>query len=173
LAEPPDFRALRIGETVLLTGRLFTARDRAHRWLLENDFPPLQNGIVFHCGPIIQGNTVVAAGPTTSDRLNQYTPALIEKYALRAIIGKGGMDASVSRALSGRAIYLAAVGGAGLIAAHHLTLVTVHKPEFGMAEAIWELEARDLPLIVGMDAHGGSIYAQVLERSQAALQRLV
>lgn len=167
-----DFTRLKAGDKISLSGTIFTARDKAHLFLLENNFDKVNNSIIYHCGPIIKDNKVVAAGPTTSSRLNPYTSELIEKYNIRAIIGKGGMNKDVLSALKGRAVYFAAVGGAGLVYAKNMKVTNVYKQEFGMPEAIWELEVKDFPAIVAMDAHGRSIYEDVLVKSRDVFESL-
>ncbi|MFH1432653.1 MAG: FumA C-terminus/TtdB family hydratase beta subunit [archaeon] len=164
-----DFTKLKAGDRYLLSGTIFTARDKAHLYLLENHLEKITGSIIYHCGPIIKDNLVIAAGPTTSSRLNPYTPKMLEKYNLKAIIGKGGMDRTVLEALKGKAVYFAAVGGAALVYAKKMTLISVHKPEFGMPEAIWELVVKDLPLIVAMDSEGNSLYDTIKERSEKNL----
>lgn len=172
MSDAPDFTTLRVGDQVLLNGTIFTARDQAHLFLLSNDFPLLRGGIVFHCGPIVKQDVVISAGPTTSARLNRYTPEMIRKYGLKAIIGKGGMDRSVLEALRGRAVYFAAVGGAALLYADRMRVKDVHHLEFGMPEAIWELEVHDFPVIVAMDSNGHSIYEDVEAHSRQAFNGL-
>ena len=164
---------LGVGDNVLLNGTIFTARDIAHDFLLKNDFRTVRNSMIYHCGPIVKGKEVIAAGPTTSSRLNQYTPQLVEKYGVKAIIGKGGMDESVVNALKGKAVYLSAVGGAAVLYAKSLKVKGVHKPEFGMADAIWELEARDFPAIVTIDSKGNSLYKEVYEKSKSCFLSLI
>jgi len=168
-----DILKLKAGDEVLLSGVIFTARDKAHQFFLDHNFEKINNGIIYHCGPIAQGNKIIAAGPTTSARLNYCTPELIEKYLLKAIIGKGGMDANVLGALKGRAVYLSAIGGAGVQYANKIKKIkNVYKKEFGVVEAIYEFEVKDFPLIVAMDAHGNSLYDEVYERSRAILRKL-
>lgn len=154
---------LKAGDFVELSGTVFTARDRAHEFLLKNKFPKIKNQIIYHCGPIVKQKgkkfEIISAGPTTSARMNIYTPKIIRKYSIPAIIGKAGMDENVLKALKGKAVYFAAIGGLGAKYAKCITHVnSVYKKEFGMPEAIWELEIKDFPLIVGMDAKGKSIF---------------
>ncbi len=156
----------------MLNGTIFTARDKAHLFLLENDFEKIRGSIIYHCGPIIKNNEVVAGGPTTSSRLNPYTVKVIEKYGIKAIIGKGGMDNCVLGALRGKAVYFSAVGGAALVYAKKMRVKNVYKKEFGMPEAIWELEVRDFPVIVAMDSHGNSLYDDVLLKSRKVLESM-
>jgi len=164
---------LRAGDSVLLSGRILTARDRAHRFLLKEDFRKARGAAIYHCGPVIKDGAVIAAGPTTSSRMNQYTPALIEKYGISAIIGKGGMDGKVLESMRDRCVYLSAIGGAAVTYADSMKLVGVDREDFGMPEAIWEFQVRDFPAIVTMDAHGNSIHAKVLEESEKRLRGLL
>jgi tartrate/fumarate subfamily iron-sulfur-dependent hydro-lyase beta chain len=161
-----DFTKLKAGDMISIEGKLFTARDRAHVFLLENDFPRIRNSIIYHCGPIVRGNEVVAAGPTTSGRFNVYTPKLIDKYGIRAIIGKGGMDKNVLESLRGRAVYFSAIGGAALLYTRNMKIRNLYKPEFGMAEAIYELEVRDFPVMVTMDSKGNNLHEEILRKSE-------
>ena len=138
----------------------------------------LENGVIYHCGPIVKKRLsykIIAAGPTTSGRLSLYTPEVIKKYKIRAIIGKGGMDKGTLEAMKKHGcVYLAAVGGAGALIASKIKKVkAVYKEEFGMPEAIWELEVESMPLIVAMDAHGKSIYDDVLKDSGERLSKLL
>ena len=180
-----DVRALKVGDRVRLTGTVVTARDRAHRYLVEEATPDalpfdLAGGVVYHCGPITQRRTdggydLVAAGPTTSARMNVYVPRLIEKFGVRAIIGKGGMDAATLDALARcGAVYLSAVGGAAQVLARAVVEVVAgfKVDAFGPPEGMWVLRVKDFPAVVTMDAHGGSLHDAVCETSAAQLARL-
>jgi fumarate hydratase subunit beta len=168
-----DILKLNAGDYVLLNGTIFTARDKAHLYLLEEDFSAIKNGIIYHAGPIIKDREVISAGPTTSARLNPYTPKLIEKYGIKAIVGKGGMNQSVIDALRGRAVYLSAIGGAGVLYAKAMKYINVYKEEFGMPEAIWEFEVKDFPAIVAIDSKGNSLYEKTLEKSKKVFSGLI
>jgi len=169
-----DFTKLKVGDKVLLNKTIFTARDKAHLFLLKEHFPKIENSIIYHCGPVIKDNKVIAAGPTTSARLSQYTPELIKKYNIKAIIGKGGMNNDVLEALKGKAVYFSAVGGAGALYANSMKLKSVDKlEEFGMPEAIWEFEVKDFPVIVTMDAHGNSLHEEILNKSNKNLKNII
>lgn len=161
-----DVTQLKVGDVVHLSGMVFTARDAAHKFLIEEEFEKVKNAVIYHCGPIVQNNKVISAGPTTSARLNIYTPKLIEKYHIKAIIGKGGMGKETLEALKGKAVYLSAVGGCGALYAECMKVVGCDKKEFGMPEAIWELEVKDMPLIVTMDSKGNSLYEEIKSRSR-------
>ncbi len=168
-----DILGLKVGDNVLLNGTVFTARDKAHKFLLENNFKEIRNSVIYHCGPIIRDNEVIAAGPTTSSRLNSYTPRLIGKYGIKAIIGKGGMDASVLKALAGKAVYFSAVGGAAVVYAKAMKIKNVYKLEFGMPEAIWKFAVKDFPVIVAMDSKGNSLYEEIYQKSKAVFLKLI
>lgn len=173
-----DILKLKIGDEVLLSGTIFAARDKAHLFFLNNNFSQISNSVIYHCGPIIKKEgsdwKAVAAGPTTSTRLNPYTPRLIEKYGIKAIIGKGGMDNSVLEALRGKAVYLSAIGGAAVLYAKAIKVKNVYKLEdFGMAEAIWEFEVTNFPAIVSMDTKGNSLHENIRQKSQAIFSKLI
>jgi tartrate/fumarate subfamily iron-sulfur-dependent hydro-lyase beta chain len=173
-----DLRRLNAGDFVSLSGTVFTARDKAHLFFLESGFDSIRDSVIYHCGPIVVNEngtySIVAAGPTTSARMNKYTPQLMEKYGIKAIIGKGGMDREVLNAMKGRAVYLSAVGGAALIYADSVVSVrNVHKLEFGMPEAVWELEVKNMPAIVTMDSKGNSLHADVLRESRRKVEALL
>lgn len=174
-----DILKLKTGDKVLLSGAIFTARDRAHLFLLKNKFEAINGSVIYHCGPVIKKENcawkVIAAGPTTSARLSAYAPQLIEKYGVKAIIGKGGMDKSVLNALKGSAVYLSAVGGAGAVCANAVKKVknAYGLEEFGMAEAIWEFEVKNFPLIVTMDARSHSLYEKVYKKSKKNFFNLI
>ena len=181
-----DVRALRAGDEVLLSGRVHTGRDRFHKAVFERGECPvdLAGGALFHCGPVVvrdpaaggAGWRVVAAGPTTSIREEPYMAAIVERHGLRAIVGKGGMGEATREACRRfGCVYLQAVGGAAALLARCVKRVAaVHfLDEFGATEACWSLDVEDLPLLVGMDASGRSLYAEVEASSRAALDALL
>jgi len=177
-----DVRALRAGDVIYVSGLLFTARDEAHRVLLERGAPfPLEGLALFHCGPVVQkvGEAwrVVAAGPTTSARMELFQADFLEKFRSRVIIGKGGMGERTLKALSQvGAVYTHFTGGAGALAAQAIRRVKeVHfLEELGIPEAVWVFEVERFgPLVVAMDAHGRSLYAdltQVVERNMEKIR---
>jgi fumarate hydratase subunit beta len=163
-----DVRKLHAGDTVYLSGRIYTARDKAHA-LLRSRGPPisLEGTALYHCGPLIQGNTVLSAGPTTSGRMARYTNEVLN-LGVKAIVGKGGLP---GEPFVGRAVYLAYPGGCGAAAARQLKAVGIHLQELGMAEALWEFEAENLgPMIVAIDTHGGDLYKDVRRSVQSRLK---
>lgn len=168
-----DILKLKAGDEVLINGTIFSARDRAHQYLIENNFEKIKQAMIYHCGPIIKGNEVIAAGPTTSSRMNIYTPSLIDKYEIGAIIGKGGMDASVVNALKEKAVYLSAIGGAAVLYADKMKIKNVFKEEFGMSDAIWEFEVKDFPAIVTIDSKGNSLHEEIYNKSKAAFLSMI
>jgi len=169
-----DARALKVGETVYLDGIVYTGRDEVHIHALEYvekgkkvpvDF---KGAALFHCGPIMRkvGEKweVVAAGPTTSSRMNSLEPQFIEKFRPGAIIGKGGMSQPTVDAMKKfGCVYLAITGGAAVLAAKGIKDVKgVEWYELGMPEAIWIMEADNFgPLTVAIDAHGKNLFADV------------
>ena len=178
-----DVRSLKLGDTVLLTGRIFTARDAAHKYLAGvpdmNRLPDFRNGAIYHCGPVIVKENgawrVTAAGPTTSSREEPYEAFVIEKYGIRAIIGKGGMGRKTLEAcMRCGCVYLHAIGGAAQVLANAVRSVSaVHfLEEFGAPEAIWQFEVRDFPAVVTMDAAGNSLHTRILEQSLAQFEKL-
>ncbi|MBD3262407.1 MAG: fumarate hydrolyase [Candidatus Altiarchaeales archaeon] len=170
---------LRCGDVIKLTGQVVTARDRAHRYLVgEKRRLPfnLEGGAIYHCGPLVEGNRIVAAGPTTSMRLEAYQAQVLRDYGVSAVIGKGGMGEETLRALkSFGCVYLAAVGGAATFLAESIRNVygVFMREEFGEAEAFWLLEVEDFPAIVAMDAHGCDLYSTVGGKAKVKLQEIL
>ena len=158
-----------------LDGIFYSGRDEMHMRALEygregRRLPvDLKGGAVFHCGPIVRkmddgGWKVVAAGPTTSSRMNSMEPEFIERFGVRAIIGKGGMSKSTVDAMAKHGcVYLAITGGAAVLAAEGIAEVKgVEWLDLGMPEALWIFLARGFgPLTVAIDAHGNSLYEAV------------
>ena len=177
-----DILNLNIGDIVHLNGTIYTARDEAHIHILRD----LKNGrkidlslegaAIFHCGPIIKkingGWNVVAAGPTTSSRMNLLEPEFIKRPHVRAIIGKGGMSKSVSDSMTKfGAVYFATTGGTAVLTADRITAVKgVYLEDLGMPEAVWILEVNNFgPLIVGIDAKGNSLFEEIKSRVEKNL----
>lgn len=162
-------RSLKLGDVVHLSGQIITGRDEMHLRALEHPDAAakyINGSVIFHCGPIIvesDGWDVIAAGPTTSARMNSTEPDVIRKYKVRAIIGKGGMSKETSEAMREvGCVYLAATGGAAVSLAQSLSVEGVEWSDLGMAEAMWRMRADKLgPLIVAMDSEGNSLYDNV------------
>jgi len=172
--------ALHAGDVVSVSGLVFTGRDRLHKHLAETGSSPvdLRDGALFHCGPVVRREAggawrIIAAGPTTSIREEPYQADLIERYQLRAVIGKGGMGPKTLDACAKvGCVYLHAVGGAAQVLAECVTdVLGVYLEEFGSPEAIWAFRVKDFPAVVTMDAHGSSLHAAVLEQSKERLKR--
>ena len=178
-------RGLKVGDFAELTGRMITGRDAAHTWLIEDHreevAPYLADTVIYHCGPVVAENEdgsyeFVAAGPTTSIREEPYQADVIGRYGLRGVIGKGGMGPKTLEGLAKHgAVYLHAVGGAAQVLARAIPRVekVFMLPEFGVPEALWVIEVERFPVMVTMDSHGGSLHAEVEERSQAKLRELL
>jgi fumarate hydratase subunit beta len=126
--------------------------------ILEEGFPFNPEGaVLYHCGPVISDNEVVAAGPTTSARMNKLTKPMLDA-GVCGLIGKGGMSDEVVEALRGRGVYFAFTGGCAALAASCMKLKGVHYADLGMAEAVWEIELSDMPLVVGIDSKGNNLF---------------
>ena len=169
-----DIRRLKLGETLRLDGIIYTGRDEMHMRALEHAHEgrklpyDLKGAVVFHTGPLtVKDNgkwKVIAAGPTTSSRMNSLEAEFIQYSGVRAIIGKGGMSQPTVDAMARYGcVYLAFTGGAAVLAAEGITGVRgVEWLDLGAPEALWALEVKGFgPLIVGIDAHGNSLYKQV------------
>ena len=172
-------RALRAGDAVSITGRIYTGRDKLHKYFADGGSLPVdfRDGALYHCGPVVvetdAGYKVVAAGPTTSVRENPYEPDFIAKTGVRIIIGKGGMDANTLAAMKRHGcVYIQAVGGAAALSAASVKKVAGVSllGEFGAAEALWHFDVEGFRGVVAMDAHGRSLFAEVAERSRKRLK---
>jgi len=172
-------RALKVGDVVLVSGEMFTGRDNVHAYLMKSPPPvDLHGAVLYHCGPVMlkEGEEwkVKAAGPTTSSREEPYQATVIEKYGVRAVIGKGGMGAKTLAALKkSGAVYLNGIGGAAQFYARAVEKVLgVHLTEFGIPEAMWHLYVKNFAAIVTMDAHGNSLHALVEQETGEKLAEL-
>jgi len=163
-----------LGERIKVSGTLFTARDRAHKFLVDNNFDEIQGAVIYHCGPIVKDNKIIAAGPTTSSRMNMYMPKLIEKYNIKAFIGKGGIDKESVKAMKKHGcVYLSVTGGIGALTARRIkNIKNIYKKEFGMPEAIYELEVEDLPVTVTVDKEGNNLYDNIIKKSKERAEKI-
>lgn len=164
-------RSLKLGELIYLSGLIITARDKVHRYLFENksEMEILKNSVLYHSGPIVKDRRVISAGPTTSARLELYTPQLIAQYGIKAIIGKGGMGERTIEAFKRYGcVYLQATGGAAVYLAERIKRIVDVKflEEFGMPEAMWILEVEDFPAVVTITADGESLHKRIEEQSR-------
>lgn len=172
-----------VGEILYVTGKIFTARDAAHTLMLERHekgqeilFDPSLMAM-FHCGPVVKrgGETwrVIAAGPTTSARMEPFEDQFLAAFGTKLIIGKGGMGEKTQKALKEvGAVYTHYTGGAGALAAAAIERVddVFWLDELGMPEAVWIFQVNRLgPLLVTMDSVGGNLYtdlAKTIGRNQ-------
>jgi len=163
--------SLHAGDAVELSGIVYTARDEAHLRMKEEGIPFDPKGAaIYHCGPVIRDGKIIAAGPTTSARMNALSGFLLDA-GVRALIGKGGMDSTVRKQLEGRGVYLALTGGAAVLAASRMRLKRVYFEDLGMAEAVWKIELDHLPLVVGIDGHGGDLFEKVRVSAKKEYER--
>ena len=161
-------QSLQMGDQVLLSGTIYTARDAAHKRLVEQinnkqKLPiSLENQIIYYMGPTpARPNQVIgSAGPTTSYRMDAYTPLLLQQ-GLTGMIGKGKRNQKVKEAMQKyKAVYFAAVGGAGaLLSCKILQVETIAYADLG-TEALRKLTVKDFPMIVVMDAKGNDLYQE-------------
>ncbi|MCL2106929.1 MAG: FumA C-terminus/TtdB family hydratase beta subunit [Oscillospiraceae bacterium] len=165
---PAAAEVLRAGDRVLLSGEVYTARDAAHKRiaaLLDQGAAlpfPLEGACIYYAGPTPTppGRVIGSCGPTTSGRMDPYTPRLLA-HGLRGMIGKGERGAAVVEAIrSHRALYFCAIGGAGALAAQCVAACRETAfPELG-CESVKRLTLRELPLIVAIDAFGNDLFAR-------------
>ena len=159
-------QSLRAGEKIVLTGRIYTARDAAHQRLFDamlrgEELPlPLSGQVIYYVGPAPakQGAVIGPAGPTTSGRMDPYTLPLLER-GVAGLIGKGNRSEEIKQALvRHRAVYFGAVGGAAAVLARQIRSSRILAYPDLMSEAIRELEVEEFPLFVINDCHGGDAY---------------
>jgi len=191
-------RSLKMGEAIQLSGIMMTGRDGAHKWMIDTFIkktrepkgddlqvyeaikPILNNGIIYHCGPIVAGVETkeyefIAAGPTTSVREEPYQGDVMRHFNLRGVIGKGGTGPKTLAACQEvPAVYFHAIGGAAsLIAQSVKKVLNVYKLDFGVPEAMWVIEVENFPVVVTMDAHGNSLHEDVEHNSRVVLEELI
>ena len=160
---------LRIGDNVRISGTIYTGRDAAHKRLVEaldrgEDLPvDLSGQIIYFVGPTPPkpGEPIGSAGPTTSYRMDAYSPRLMAEAGLKAMIGKGGRSADVIAAMGEhKCVYLAAVGGAGALLGRNITAAEVVAYEDLGPEAIRRLTVKNFPAVVVNDLTGADLYKQ-------------
>lgn len=157
---------LKVGDKILLSGVIYTARDQAHKRIVKTikkgkKLPfPLEGEVIFYCGPspTPPDKIIGSCGPTTSSRMDKFTPILL-KHGLKGMIGKGVRSEDVIEAIKKyKAIYFIAVGGAGAYLSTKIIQVEIIAyPELD-TEAIYKLKVENFPLIVGIDCNGRNIY---------------
>jgi len=163
-----DVEQLKAGDIVYLTGTIYTARDAAHKRLVDlinegKELPfDLKGAVIYFVGPTPPkpGEPIGSAGPTTSYRMDSYSPILIE-YGLKGMIGKGKRNQAVREACNKyKAVYFGATGGAGALLSQRIKEAEVIAyPELG-PEAVRKLEVEDFPVVVVNDCHGNDLYEQ-------------
>src|SRR5512139_518816 len=191
-------RSLKVGDPVALSGVMVTGRDTVHKWMIDTFIkqtrppqgddlevyaaiqPLLRGSVIYHCGPVVAGLDTkryrfVAAGPTTSIREEPYQGDVMRHFKIQGVIGKGGMGKKTLAACQEvPGMYLHAIGGAASLIAQTVTRVLgVYKLDFGVPEAMWVIEVQDFPVVVTMDAHGGSLHAEIEQKSKAALDQIL
>ncbi len=169
-----DAKSLRAGDYVYLTGTIYTARDAAHKRMAETlekkeELPiQLKHNIIYYMGPspAREGRPIGSAGPTTSSRMDKYTPDLLD-LGLKGMIGKGKRSKEVQEAIiRNHAVYFAAVGGAGaLLSKKILSSEVIAYDDLG-TEAIRKLEVKDFPVIVVIDSEGNNLYETAIKQYQ-------
>lgn len=177
---------LKTGDMVLLNGKLVTGRDRVHKYLVEKkpkkeDLPfDLAGTVLYHCGPVMKktesGYQVVAAGPTTSMRVEMYEADVIRQYGLSGVMGKGGMGEKTLKALQeAGCVYLQTIGGAAAYLADRIvkTIDAWKLEDFGTTEAMWLFEIKDFPAIVTMDSYGNSLHKEIEAASLLKFKELI
>lgn len=176
-----DILSLKVGDMVLITGKLFTGRDAVHKRIHDGQEPPvnLKDQIIYHCGPVVLEKDgkyeVKAAGPTTSIREEPYQWQVMRDYGILGVIGKGGMGPKTLQGCKDYGcVYFHAIGGAAQVLAEKIISVdNVYWKDLGSPEAIWELSVEEFPAVVTMDAHGNSLHEQVNNSSSDLLKNLL
>ena len=181
-----DIQKLNGNDVLYLSGTIITARDAAHKKILElsqqgKPIPVDLKGLaVFHCGPIMKKENgkwvVVAAGPTTSTRMDQFEGALIKDFKVRVVIGKGGMGKRTTDAMQKYgAVYGAFTGGAGVLAAKGVKSVKTVEwlQDLGMPEALWVFEVEEFgPLTIAIDSHGNNLFEEVGRKAEESRAKI-
>jgi tartrate/fumarate subfamily iron-sulfur-dependent hydro-lyase beta chain len=192
-ASAAEVASWRVGDVLSLSGVILTARDLAHRRILEAGLPEArlreagERGLdlpfdptglpIFHCGPLARRDgvrwTITGLGPTTSARMESTTPAIMARFATPFLIGKGGMGPATRAALVERgAAYLAAVGGTGALGARAVVEVVsvAWLEELGMPDAVWVLRLSEYgPLVVTMDSRGRDLHEEIVRAAERTL----
>ena len=180
-----EIRKLKVNDVIYITGTIVTARDQAHRRALEyfnegKSLPISLEGLaVFHCGPVVGKEkdkwVAVAAGPTTSTRMDIFEDEFIKNFKVRVVIGKGGMGKKTTDAMAKYgAVYGAFTGGAAVLAAKAIRDIKgVEWFDLGMPEAMWIFEVDDFgPLAVAIDSHGNNLFMDVAKKVEETKQRI-
>ena len=180
-----QIRKLKVNDVLYVTGTIVTARDQAHRRALEyfkegKTLPLSLEGLaVFHCGPVVakQGEkwTAVAAGPTTSTRMDIFEDEFIKDFKVRVVIGKGGMGKRTTDAMQKfGAVYGAFTGGAAVLAAKAIKNVKgVEWFDLGVPEAMWIFDVEEFgPLAIAIDSHGNNLFTDIQKKVEESKERI-
>jgi fumarate hydratase subunit beta len=180
-----EIRKLKVNDVIYINGTIVTARDQAHRRALEyhsqGKLLPLNlEGLaVFHCGPVVSKKgedwIAIAAGPTTSTRMDIFEDEFIKNFKVRVVIGKGGMGKKTTDAMvKYGAVYGAFTGGAAILAAKAIKKVRgVEWLDLGTPEAMWIFEVEEFgPLAVAIDSHGNNIFMNVAKNVEENKKRI-
>jgi fumarate hydratase subunit beta len=180
-----EIRKLHVNDVVYISGTVVTARDQAHKRALEyfkggKTLPVDLEGLaVFHCGPVMKKEgakyVAVAAGPTTSTRMEALEDKFLQCSKARVIIGKGGMGKRTTDEMGKfGAVYCAFTGGAAVLAAQKIKCVErVEWLDLGLPEALWVLEVEEFgPLVVGIDSYGRNLFLEVAEKVELNKQMI-
>lgn len=175
-----EISRLSVGDTVYISGVVVSARDAAHRRMVEllerGERPPvdLRGGVIYHAGPVARredgGWRILSMGPTTSARMEAFEAEVIERLGVRLVVGKGGMGRRTAEAMRRfKAAYAIFTGGAGVLAARAIRrVVDVHWLDLGIAEAMWVLEVEDFgPLTVVIDPQGRNFYDEMRDSARS------
>ena len=185
-----EIRKLKAGDTLYVSGIVYLSRDEAHLRALEyaeegKELPLDFEGLaLFHCGPIVKQDDkgewhVVAAGPTTSSRMEIFQDKYIEQFKVRVVIGKGGMYERTTAAMKKvGAVYGAFTGGAAVLAAKAVKKVKdVQWLDLGTPEALWIFEVEEFgPLIVAIDSHGNNLFkdiSDIAEKNRSKAYKII
>jgi fumarate hydratase subunit beta len=165
-----NIKDIKAGQKILLSGNIYTARDAAHKRIVDilnkdEELPiDLKNSVIYYCGPTPTkpGEFVGSCGPTTSSRMDVYTPRIL-KEGVKVLIGKGARSESVVRALKeNNAVYLVATGGVGALISKRVKKSELLIFEDLGPEAIYRFEVEDMPLIVAIDSFGNNIFNKIV-----------
>lgn len=166
-----DIDKLKAGDYIYISGTIYTARDAAHKRMYESmlngeELPiSLENNIIYYLGPspARPGNVIGSAGPTTSSRMDKYTPTMLNA-GLKGMIGKGKRSEAVIDSIKeNRAVYMAAIGGAGALLSKCIKEAEVVAYDDLGTEAIRRLVVEDLPVVVVIDKDGNNLYETAVE----------
>ena len=181
-----DVRKLKVGDAIYLTGIVVTARDAAHRRMVEylREGKPLpidlKGGAIYHCGPVVEKINdewrVVSGGPTTSTRMELYEADIIKHFGVRLIIGKGGMGSKTAQACKEfGAVYTTFTGGAGVLVANAIKrVIRAEWLDLGIPEALWVLDVENFgPLLVTIDTTGRNLTEEVIEGAKRKREEIL